>query len=229
MDGTVIMAENQYAGRGQQHKSWYAEPGKNLTFSILLKPDFLPIGSQFDLTRATSLGVFDALAPLTGEKLKIKWPNDIYYDDFKLGGILIENIIQGDKIKDSIIGIGLNINQEKFPDWLPNAISLKQILHQDYDLQTLLSDICGKIETYYMKLKAGELLFVRNAYLSRLYWRNENKNFKTVNGLFTGAIKTVSMSGKLLIENNNGEELEFSFKEIEFLNQANRIENGNVS
>ena len=85
IEGTVIMAESQYAGRGQQNNGWHAEAGKNLTFSILLKPSFLPLADQFDLTRAISLGVFDALLPLLGDKLKIKWPNDIYYANNKLG------------------------------------------------------------------------------------------------------------------------------------------------
>jgi BirA family biotin operon repressor/biotin-[acetyl-CoA-carboxylase] ligase len=129
VEGTVIMAENQYAGRGQQHKSWHTEPGKNLTFSILLMPVFLPVEDQFDLTRVVSLGVFDALWPITGNKLKIKWPNDLYYGDNKLGGILIENIIQSGKIKASVIGIGLNINQESFPPYLPNPKSYMKIMN----------------------------------------------------------------------------------------------------
>ena len=83
MEGTVIMAENQFAGRGQQQNGWHADPGKNLTFSVLLKPHFLDISNQFDLVRVISLGVFDALEPLLGKKLKIKWPNDIYYEDYQ--------------------------------------------------------------------------------------------------------------------------------------------------
>src|SRR5262249_33751399 len=127
-EGTVIMAESQYAGRGQQQNTWHSEPGKNLTFSILLKPSFLPVSQQFDLTRTISIGVFNALEPFLGEKLKIKWPNDIYYDDGKLGGMLIENAIQAGQIKNAVVGIGLNINQEVFPPGAANAVSLKQIL-----------------------------------------------------------------------------------------------------
>jgi len=115
MEGTVIMAENQFAGRGQQQNGWFTEAGKNLTFSLLLKPHFLDIADQFDMVRVISLGVFDALEPLVGKKLKIKWPNDIYYGDHKLGGILIENLIQAGQIRNSIIGIGINVNQERFP------------------------------------------------------------------------------------------------------------------
>jgi BirA family biotin operon repressor/biotin-[acetyl-CoA-carboxylase] ligase len=217
IEGTVIMADNQFAGRGQQQNGWHAQPGKNLTFSLLLKPHFLPVTEQFDLIRAVSLGVFDALEPLLGEKLKIKWPNDIYYADKKLGGMLIENLIQGDQIKNSIIGIGLNVNQDSFPPDLSNAVSLKQILHRDYDLKVLLSEICRHIEAWYLNLKAGKIAIVRNAYLNRLYWLNEHKSFKAGFGVFGGIIKGVRDNGLLVVQNNNKEELEFSLKEIEFL------------
>jgi len=217
IEGTVIMAENQTAGRGQQQNGWHAEPGKNLTFSILLKPSFLPVTQQFDLVRAVSLGVFDALQPLLGDGLKIKWPNDIYYGNRKLGGMLIENMIQGGQIKNAIVGIGLNINQQNFPDYLPNATSVKQILQQDYDLNTLLSDICRHIEAYYLNLKAGKILFVRETYLNRLYRLNEQQEYKSKDGQFTGTIKSVRDNGILVVERNNNEELEFSLKEIEFV------------
>ena len=218
-EGTVIMAENQYAGRGQQQNGWFAQAGKNLTFSILLKPSFLEITDQFDLVRAISLGVFDAFEPLLGSALKIKWPNDIYYGERKLGGMLIENMIQGGQIKNAIAGIGLNINQQNFPDWLFNAISLKQILHTDYDLKTLLSEICSHIEGWYLKLKAGKIQDVRDLYLSRLYWLNEPRTFKTKDGIFTGKIKDVCSNGFLKVLGNNQEELEFSLKEIAFINK----------
>ncbi|MCR8560821.1 biotin--[acetyl-CoA-carboxylase] ligase [Mucilaginibacter sp. BJC16-A38] len=218
IEGTVIMAESQYAGRGQQQNGWHAEPGKNLTFSLLLKPAFLAITDQFDLTRAVSLGVFDVLQPLLGHQLRIKWPNDIYYSDQKLGGMLIENMIQGGQIKNAIVGIGLNINQEQFPKNLPNAVSVKQILHRDYDLKILLSEICRHIEKYYLDLKAGKISFVRNEYLNRLYRLNEEKVYRSKDGIFKGIIRDVKDNGILVVENNNKEEIEFSLKEIEFLN-----------
>lgn len=217
-EGTVIMAESQYAGRGQQQNKWHSEPGKNLTFSILLTPSFLPVINQFDLTRVVSLGVFGALAPYLGDKLKIKWPNDIYYEDHKLGGILIETHIQGDRIKDAVIGIGLNINQESFLPGAANAISLKQILHKDYDLRTILSEICGHIEAYYLNLKAGKFLFVRNMYLTRLYWLNQVKRFRSNNQVFEGIVRNVKDEGLLVVENNSMQQ-EFNLKQIEFLNK----------
>ena len=217
-EGTVIMAESQYAGRGQQQNRWHSEDGKNLTFSLLLKPSFLPLAKQFDLTRAISLGIINALEPLLGDGLKIKWPNDIYYADGKLGGILIENLVHGNQIKNSVIGIGLNINQESFPLEVPNAVSLKQILHRHYDLRLLLSEICQNIEAAYLNLKAGRFELVRKAYLERLYWLNEDKMFKASGQIFKGTIENVKDNG-LLIVNNGAETSEYNQKEIEFLNK----------
>jgi BirA family transcriptional regulator, biotin operon repressor / biotin---[acetyl-CoA-carboxylase] ligase len=226
-EGTVIMAESQYAGRGQQQNRWHSEDGKNLTFSILLQPNFLPVMQQFDLTRVASLGIIKAFAPFLGDKLKIKWPNDIYYGDRKLGGMLIENLIQGDQIKNSVIGIGLNINQEHFPPELPNAVSLKQILQRDYDLKYLLSEICKNVEAVYLTLRTGRPEAVREDYLGHLYWLNEERNFKTggtpgdtgTGMVFKGKITGVRDNGLLVINVNGEKEMEFNFKGIEFLNK----------
>ena len=218
-EGTVIMAESQYAGRGQQQNKWHSSDGKNLTFSLLLNPVFLPVVNQFDLTRAISLGVYDALEPLLGEGLKIKWPNDIYFRDNKLGGILIENVLQGEKIKQSVIGIGLNINEDDFPAWVPNPISVKQILQRDEDKMQILFDICSHIEGWYLKLKAGHLDDIRSAYLKRLYWLNQQRKFRSAGEVFEGAIKGVKNNGLLVVKNNFETELEFTFKQIEFLNR----------
>ncbi|MDB5134817.1 MAG: biotin--[acetyl-CoA-carboxylase] ligase [Mucilaginibacter sp.] len=217
-DGTVIMAESQYAGRGQQQNRWHSEAGKNLTFSLLLRPVFLPVMQQFDLTRAISLGIINALEPLLDDKLKIKWPNDIYYADGKLGGILIENMVQGSQIKNSVIGIGLNVNQESFALEVPNAVSLKQILHIDYDLKALLSEICKNIEAAYLNLKAGRFELVRKAYLERLYWLNEDKMYKANGEVFSGIIKDVKETGLLVVNHGSGTS-EYNQKEIEFLNK----------
>ncbi|RZA03715.1 MAG: biotin--[acetyl-CoA-carboxylase] ligase [Sphingobacteriaceae bacterium] len=218
-EGTVIMAESQFAGRGQHENKWHSDPGKNLTFSLLLNPTFLAVDEQFDLNRVISLGVVDALEPLLGNDLKIKWPNDIYYGDKKLGGILIENMIQGSQIKNAIIGIGLNVNQDNFPGAAANATSLKQILHKYYDLRMLLSDICSHIEAWYIKLRDSKKETVRIAYLDRLYWLNQQKQFSSNNTTFTGVITNVKNNGLLVVINEQCDEVEFSLKEIEFLNK----------
>jgi BirA family transcriptional regulator, biotin operon repressor / biotin---[acetyl-CoA-carboxylase] ligase len=216
-EGTVIMAEAQYAGRGQQQNRWHSEPGKNLTFSILLKPIFLPATLQFDLTRMVSLGIINALRPFLGEELKIKWPNDIYYGDKKLGGVLIENVLQGSQIKNSIVGIGLNINQEIFPLEVPGAVSVKQILHRDYDLKLILSEICKNIEAAYLSLKSGRYDAVRKLYLERLYQLGEEKYYRSDGQIFKGRITGVTDEGLLLMI-SEGREYKYNLKEIEFLN-----------
>jgi BirA family biotin operon repressor/biotin-[acetyl-CoA-carboxylase] ligase len=216
-EGTVIMAESQLAGRGQQQNKWYSSVGESLAFSILLKPAFLPLTSQFSLIQAISLGVYDALVPHVGTALKIKWPNDIYVNDKKLGGILIENQVQGSAVKNSIIGIGLNINQNQFPAWVPNATSLRQILQTDYDLKALLVEICKNIEHWYIKLKAGELSLIHTSYLQALYWLNELRPFKANDRVFDGIITGVNPLGMLQVYTNHTSE--YNLKEIEFLNK----------
>jgi BirA family biotin operon repressor/biotin-[acetyl-CoA-carboxylase] ligase len=215
-EGTVIMAESQTAGRGQRQNKWYSQTGESLTFSLLLNPQFLPLDQQYDLTRAISLGVYDALHQLLGEQVKIKWPNDIYYRGGKLGGILIENQVQGSRIKHSVIGIGLNVNQAVFPDWVPNGISVKQILHTDYDLRALLSQICSHIEFWYIKLRSGEHTLIREQYLQRLYRFNQPSLFKAGGEIFEGTIKGVTVGGLLQVEQNHQTVL-YNLKEIEFL------------
>jgi len=218
-EGTVIMAESQYAGRGQQQNRWHSEPGKNLTFSILLKPSFLPLNQQFNLTIAVSVGIIKALEKILGPQTKVKWPNDIYFGDSKLGGVLIENIVQGSQIKNTVIGIGLNVNQEIFPPEVPNPASVKQILHKDYDLKALLAEICSGIEAAYLALRAGNFEQLRAYYMQKLYWFNELQPFKVQGEAFKGIIELVDESGRLGVSHNGKTQL-YSFKEIEFLNKT---------
>lgn len=215
-EGTVIMAESQYAGRGQQQNRWYSEAGKNLTFSILLKPSFLPVNEQFNLNVAISVGIMNALERVLGPQAKVKWPNDIYYGDHKLGGVLIENIIQGSQIKNAIIGIGLNVNQDSFPSEAANAISVKQILQKDCDLKALLAQICSGIESAYLMLRANNFEQLKMLYLQKLYWIDELKPFQANGIQFKGIIKTVLPDGQLGVS-VDGELKLYDFKEIVFL------------
>lgn len=215
-EGTVIMAEEQYAGRGQQQNKWFAEAGKNLTFTILLKPVFLRLHDQFFLTQVISLGVVKALENVTGPGIKIKWPNDIYYKDKKLGGILIENMVQGSKINNSVIGIGLNINQDYFPEHLPNATSVSQILQTNYDLTIILSEICRHVEAYYFKLKANKFTELKQEYLQYLYGLNESRVFTSNNETFNGTITGVTANGLLQVSTGAGLK-EYNLKEIQFV------------
>ena len=120
LEGTIVIADEQTSGKGMDINIWESEPGKNLTFSIFFKPDFLRADQQFLLNKSISLGVYDFIKSLvTHQKVTIKWPNDIYVGDKKIAGILINNTIAGNELFYSVAGIGVNINQQKFPGSCP--------------------------------------------------------------------------------------------------------------
>jgi BirA family transcriptional regulator, biotin operon repressor / biotin---[acetyl-CoA-carboxylase] ligase len=215
-EGTVIMAEQQYAGRGQLSGSWTSEPGKNLTISILLKPVFLSPEKQFHLNKAVSLAINDVLIKYFKANAAIKWPNDNYINNEKICGLLIENIIQGGVVKYSIIGIGLNINQESFPDHVGNATSFRKILHKDYDLQVVLNEICAAVEARYLQLRAGMYDELATEYLKRLYRYDKISRF-LINGIEQlGRICGVSPEGYLQVEFEKSIR-QFGLKEIQFI------------
>lgn len=217
-EGTVIMADKQFAGRGQQENTWHAEPGLNLTFSVYLCPSFLPVSKQFVLNMAISIALKETLHDLLGPFLKVKWPNDLYYGNQKLGGILIENIIAGTSYKACIIGIGINVNQENFdPRLSGKATSLLKILQRDVDLMDLLGSVCRNIEAQYLKLKAGNFNKLQSDYMEGLYLFNQPAFYRHNGHSFEGTIVNVSQNGLLLIRTEEGEK-EFNFKEVEFLN-----------
>lgn len=211
------MAEEQYAGRGQQSNRWVSEPGKNLTCSVLFNPSFLVPSQQFLLNQAISLAVTDMLMQLTGRAFVIKWPNDIYFESLKVGGLLIENILSGQTWKHAIVGIGLNVNQHVFPDALQRATSLAKILQRDYNLELVLTELCRYLEAWYLRLRAGHEKAIESAYLSRLLGYGEIRPFRTPgDGLFDGTLTGVNKAGKLMIS-AQGETRHFDLKEIEFV------------
>lgn len=214
-EGSVIMAVKQSAGRGQIGNAWHSEAGKNLTFSVVLYPSFLPIEQQFELTKAVSLALNDVLSIYFGPSAKIKWPNDCYIDDKKIGGILIENNIQGNLIKHSIIGIGLNINQSDFPSELKNVTSFNQFFSTQHELMTVLGQICSAIEARYLQLKAGNLREIGMQYLSNLYLLNQWNIYRINDRLQSGKICGIDPQGRLLVEIDSQIQ-SFGLKEISF-------------
>ena len=216
-EGTVIMAGTQYAGRGQMESKWYSEPGKNLTFSILFYPGFLSLNEQFNLNMAISIGIQHALTKLTGTGLSVKWPNDIYFGAKKIGGILIENIVAGNRIKACIVGIGINVNQENFENELETkAGSLYQILQKHVNLELLLPQLCSHIEVAYLKLRTGNYKSIQEEYIKLLYRFNENARYRQNGEIIIGKITGVSDTGFLILETNAGI-ISCNFKEIEFV------------
>ena len=212
-EGTVILTDDQTSGRGQRGNSWEAEPGKNLTFSILLKPHFLDISEQFFLNIIISLAIHDLLLQYIGQGLTIKWPNDIFYHDNKLGGILIESSIKNNQLENVIVGIGLNVNQKQFSSG--KAISLAMICNQMFDLREILALLLSHIEKRYFQLKKFEFYTVLNDYLQKLYWIHEKHNFKSEE-VFEGEIIGVDKIGRLMIQTSQGLKF-FNNKEVSFL------------
>jgi BirA family transcriptional regulator, biotin operon repressor / biotin---[acetyl-CoA-carboxylase] ligase len=214
VEGLVIVAKNQYAGRGQRGNEWESEKGKNLTFSIFLKPNIL-VKHQFLISKVVSLGIIDFLEDLKISTPKIKWPNDIYCDDNKIAGILIENSIKENKIYSSVVGVGLNVNQIQFNSG-DNPTSLNIELNNTFDIEELLYQLLFFIERRYLLLKASNESLIDSDYLHYLYKMNQPNRFKVKGKEITGVIIGVSLIGKLQVKINENIE-EFDLKEIEFL------------
>lgn len=214
-EGIVFVVDCQVDGRGQATNKWESEPNKNLTFSILLYPDFLEIIRQFELSKIISLGVSDFLKELT-DRVSIKWPNDIYIGKGKVAGILIENSIRIDKISSCIVGIGLNINQQVFVSDAPNPVSLSQITGTIYNLEKSLSDLCLKIDARYQQLRNGKYRQIDDEYTKMLYQRGIWSQYDDENGDFEGRLLGVDEIGRLRIETRSGKINYFQFKEVNF-------------
>ena len=214
-EGTVVLTLNQTKGRGQRTNTWESESGKNLTISIIFKPEFLPIPHQFHISMVISLGVYDYLANYLKD-VSIKWPNDIYVGNDKIAGILIEHSIMGSVLSHSVCGIGLNINQEKFVSDAPNPTSLAILTNHDYDLESELNRLLVCIETRYFQLKDGHSSVLEKDYLNTMYWMNETHLFLDENGEFEGKIVGITELGQLRIEANK-EERVYNFKEVSFI------------
>jgi BirA family transcriptional regulator, biotin operon repressor / biotin---[acetyl-CoA-carboxylase] ligase len=212
-EGTVLITDSQTAGRGQRGNKWEAEPGKNLTFSVLLRPGFLEAKDQFRLNMAVSLAIVGSLMPYV-PTIKLKWPNDIFVGDNKIGGILIENQLQGMSLSSSVIGIGLNINQENFSS--ENAASICSISGIVNDLNTVFQRLIECLEGEYLDLRTGKSSKLKTRYLNSLYKFNESQRFESMGESFSGSIFDVDANGRLCVE-TMGESRVFSFKEVKFL------------
>lgn len=216
-DFTVVVAKTQTKGRGQMNSEWVVEEGKNLTFSVFSRFIDLGVENHKYLNFSVSLSVFEALKESGVPNLSIKWPNDILSGNKKLGGMLIENTLKGSKIVSSVIGIGINVNQDSFSENLPNASSVKKILGKEFNLETLLESILKKLKDYFTFLEKKEYDLLEEAYLKVLYKKNVPTMFKnSQNILFMGKIIGVSKSGNLQIELENETIQEFGLKEVSF-------------
>ena len=208
-ENVVVWADYQTAGRGCGTNHWESERGKNLTFSMLLHPHDVPAQKQFHISMAISLAVCEALGKYIGD-LSIKWPNDIYWRDGKIAGILIEQTLKGDYIKDCIIGVGLNVNQRVFHSNAPNPVSLWQITEQETDREHLLKEI---LQAFSHHLGTD----VKEQYLSMLYRRKGFYPYADCDGAFMAELLTVEDDGHLLLRDDNGLQRRYAFKEVTFV------------
>ena len=205
----VVWADYQTAGRGQGSNHWESERGKNLTFSMLIHPQGIPANRQFSISMAVSLAICEALGQHIGD-LSIKWPNDIYWRNGKICGILIENTLHGTMIRDSIIGVGLNVNQRTFQSDAPNPVSLWQICEYETDCELLLKGILRSFGKY-----LGQ--DVKEQYISMLYRRRGFHPYADQQGAFMAEIVDVEDDGHLLLRDDNGLQRRYAFKEVTYI------------
>lgn len=217
-EGTLVWTGFQTAGRGQNQNKWESEKDANLTFSMLLSPDFLPVTGQFLLSQITALGIVDFLSSFCGlQDLSIKWSNDIYWRDKKICGMLIENILSGHSISHTILGIGINMNQITFKGDAPNPVSAKQITGENYELNLAVETVRNAILKRYMQLLRDEKEQIRKDYFESLYRGKGYFNYKDKQGEFPARIKDIYDNGLLVLETISGEERVYAFKEVAFV------------
>lgn len=213
---TVVVATYQTAGRGCGSNRWESERGKNLLFSILVHPTMVPIAHQFMLSMAGALAIKEVLDRYVSD-ITLKWPNDVYWQDKKICGTLIETSIGGGHIKDCIFGIGINVNQQRFVSDATNPISLFTILGHEVDLETLLVELLTSFTTYYKLLENGRYNDISALYHEALYRGRGFFTYRDADGEFEGAIIEVEDNGRLIMRDRAGMIREYAFKEVDFI------------
>jgi len=210
------VATFQSAGKGMAGNTWESEPGKNLLFSILIHPEWLPVAQQFLMSMATALALHDALAPLVPapDALTVKWPNDIYYGDRKMSGTRIDVNLQGWMIQDMVIGTGININQTVFLSDAPNPVSLKQITGKEHNPEDILACYLERHNLYAGMLAQGNATRITELYHKRLYRRDGIYTYEDKDGLFDAVIEEVAPNGIITLRRIDGTISKYEFKEV---------------
>ena len=215
---TTVMADYQSAGKGQRGNSWESEAGANLTFSFVLYPSFLSAKRQFAISQIVSLGIVNALRRYKGEGFSIKWPNDIYYHDKKICGMLIEVYLEGMNLGRCICGVGLNVNQETFFSDAPNPISLCKIIARKVDRMELLDLVMKEIGILYNNLKVNSDKISKelsDMYFQHLYRKGGYYRYRDKNGEFLAKLLMVEPDGRLYLEDDSHTRRSYLFKEIQ--------------
>lgn len=213
-DGTVVWAKEQTAGKGQREKKWLSAKGSSLTFSVLLHPK-TDLKQQFFFNKAIAVGLCEGVKEL-GIDAQIKWPNDIYVNNRKLSGILIENSLRGVQLQHCVVGIGVNINQLQFDAGLLNPVSLRQLLEESLEIDVVLADLCYAIERRYLQFKAGHFSKINADYHALLYRKGEQHQFLIDGKPMKGQIEGVDELGKIKLLTPEGESV-YAMGEVEFV------------
>ena len=214
--GSIVLADFQTAGRGQKNNSWESEAGKNLTFSIFFRPESVPANMPFIISETASLSVKYTLDNYLDD-ISVKWPNDIYYKDNKIAGILIENIISESFIDKSIIGIGINVNQTKFVYDAPNPVSISLVTGKSFDLMKILNEF-REIFAQQSERINNSFSSIHDDYIKSLYRKEGYHKYSDINGVFEARIYDIEPTGHLLLERQNGTLSKYAFKEVQFSN-----------
>lgn len=215
---TLVTAEFQTAGRGAGTNKWESERGQNLLFSIIAYPHQLPANQVFALSEVTALAICDTLSSYA-EGFQIKWPNDIYYNDKKIVGMLIENDLRGKQVHRSVIGVGVNINQTLFRSDAPNPVSLAQILGHEENRSQVLEQILEQFIHYYVMMEREQFPELHKRYMQHLYRRNALHTYADATGTFQAQIIDVEPTGHLNLEDENGRLRRYDFKEVRFISE----------
>ena len=215
-EGSCVWADFQTAGRGQIGNVWESEEGKNLTFSMVVYPSFLPANRQFILSELSALSVKQLLDRYISD-VKVKWPNDVYWKNSKICGMLIENDLLGQSLYSSVSGIGLNVNQKEFRGDAPNPVSLYQILGHEVDREKLMQEFLGIFYSNYLLILKGEEDEIQEKYLESLYRKEGFYTYEDQNGRFEAAFEGIEPTGHLLLRLNDDTIRRYEFKEVKFV------------
>jgi BirA family transcriptional regulator, biotin operon repressor / biotin---[acetyl-CoA-carboxylase] ligase len=214
-DRTAIVTEFQTNGRGQGRNSWHSLSGENLLASFYREIK-IPVSQNFMLTVITSLALYRLLLKI-GIKSLIKWPNDIYVKNKKIAGILIENSLMRSTIIDTIIGVGLNVNETDFPEWLQNPDSLKRIRNNEFDLEEIRIELIEQLELIFTEFEDGKAMELYHTYNTLLYRLNNWSVFRKGELSFNARIHGVELDGRLILEAESGELMHLTFGEVEYI------------
>lgn len=213
-EGAVIYTNHQKKGKGQRGNAWVAESGKNVLMSVLLRPKFLSPKDQFYLNLIGGLAIVDTLKGHTTDKAFLKWPNDVYLNEKKIAGVLIENNLRGTALESAVVGVGLNVNQAGFN--IPRATSIYLETNIKNEIVDVIEELLIHLEKWYLKLKAGDRSAILDHYHRLLMWRGEKRKFRHVKEEIFGEIVGIDQHGRLVI-NHDGNLHCYGIKEIEFI------------